>query len=436
MAGVSSKEARSRLEKATGVRVTGIWPWQTVVVPPNVYVVHTRQGHEEPVNIGLGISFRFNPFRDSFLFIPATIQTLLINADGICAERQGILLQAYVQWIVDDIRVAYRRLDFSDPEDPMHFVNVQLREQAEAAMKDKLSTMRIDEVLADKRPIIEELTLRLREVSEGEKGSGGLGIKIVTVQIKETVVSSARVWNNLQRPFRAEQEKLARLAEIESERAIRIRELAEEKEAELARLEVEEEMSKARHGKDIERFNREQEEKVRRQELDHALERKRLEENVATEAVRLETEQQRQLQEIKLELERAQTKLKQLEELVKIEEAETRLERARIERQILKDNLEHKARYERRSLDLDNEGKEQSIQNDLSPERIQSQLVDRLSEIASKLPQPQELSQVQISGQGNDHFLTSLSGMIASIKAIAGQLNDSPVKPEEPEALG
>src|SRR5208282_2724708 len=132
----------------------------------------------------------------------------------ICTERQGILVQAYVQWIVDDVGTAYKKLDFSDAEDPMRVVNVQLREQAEAAIKDKVATLAINEVLADKQPIIEELTTRLRTVAEG---SGGLGLKIVTVQIKEAVVSSTRLWENLQKPFRAERERLARMAELETE---------------------------------------------------------------------------------------------------------------------------------------------------------------------------------------------------------------------------
>jgi hypothetical protein len=83
----------------------------------------------------------------------------------------------------------------------MRVVNVQLREQAEAAIKDKVATMGIDEVLSDKQPIIEELTARLRSVAEGEGGSDkGLGLRIVAVQIKEAVVSSKRVWENLQKP--------------------------------------------------------------------------------------------------------------------------------------------------------------------------------------------------------------------------------------------
>jgi hypothetical protein len=34
------------------------------------------------------------------------------------------------------------------------------------------------------------------------------------VQIKEAVVSSTRLWENLQKPFRAERAKVARLAEV------------------------------------------------------------------------------------------------------------------------------------------------------------------------------------------------------------------------------
>ena len=94
--------------RAVDYRITGFWRWKTVLVPPNVYVVHTRRGHKKPLHIGLGESFGFNPFTDSFLVIPAAMQTIIINANCICRERQGILVQAYVQWIIEDIETAYR----------------------------------------------------------------------------------------------------------------------------------------------------------------------------------------------------------------------------------------------------------------------------------------------------------------------------------------
>src|SRR5687768_14690462 len=52
---------------AVDVRVTGWFRWKTVLVPPNAFVVHTRRGRAEPLHVGLGTSFRYNPATDSFL---------------------------------------------------------------------------------------------------------------------------------------------------------------------------------------------------------------------------------------------------------------------------------------------------------------------------------------------------------------------------------
>ncbi len=79
---------------AVEVRVTGRWRWKTVVVPPNAFVVHTRRGSRDALNVGLGISFRYNPYTDSFLVVPGAMQTILISAFCICKELQGLLVQA------------------------------------------------------------------------------------------------------------------------------------------------------------------------------------------------------------------------------------------------------------------------------------------------------------------------------------------------------
>src|SRR5437762_6914753 len=165
-----------RAPAAVGVRITGFGRWRTVVVPPNAFVVHTRRGRREPLHVGLGVSFRYHPATDSFLVVPGAMQTILISAHCICRELQGVLVQAYVQWIIQDFGTAYRKLDFTDPVDPMRLANLQLKEQAEAAIKDKVATIGVQDVLSDKQPIIEELTARLRAVAEGEGGSDtGLG---------------------------------------------------------------------------------------------------------------------------------------------------------------------------------------------------------------------------------------------------------------------
>ena len=87
---------------AVDVRITGLWRFKNVIVPPNAYVIHTRRDVDKPLHIGLGISFKYNPLKDSFLVVPATMQTIIISANCICRERQGILVQGYVQWIIED----------------------------------------------------------------------------------------------------------------------------------------------------------------------------------------------------------------------------------------------------------------------------------------------------------------------------------------------
>jgi regulator of protease activity HflC (stomatin/prohibitin superfamily) len=355
--------------RGADIRITGVLRWKTVIVPPNYYVVHTRRGHDEPVHMGLGTSFRFNPATDSFLVVPSAMQTIAINARCICKEKQGVLVQAYVQWIIDDIGTAYRKLDFSDDEDPMRVVNVQLREQAEAAIKDKVATMGVAEVLSDKQPIIEELTARLTEIVQGSEASGGLGLKIVTVQIKEAVVSSPRVWEALQRPFRAEQQRIARLAELENEAVV----------------------EKAGHAQELSRYAR---------ELEAQLERKQREVELAEHRAALEQK--------RMELEIAE-----LEAKLSLEAARSKLRMAELEAQIQVDDRAHAAAHAREALDLGNAERRREIENMVSRGRVDEKLLEVLPAVAEKLPSPEKL--VQISGDGGHIGLT---GLVAGVREV------------------
>jgi len=359
--------------QAVAVRVTGFGRWKTVLVPPNAFVVHTRRGREQPVHIGLGISFRYNPATDSYLIVPGTMQTILLNAYCICRELQGVVVQAYVQWIVQDIETAYRRLDFSDRTDPMRLVNLQLKEQAEAAIKDKVATMSVVEVLSDKQPIIEELTARLRAVAEG-----GLGLSIVTVQIKEAVVSSTALWENLQKPYRAEQSQIARLAELASEEIVSARRAQNEATA----------------------FDREAGEKLRRGEREQQDARTLARQQDETKVDALRLEQQRHAQEaeigrLRLELEHTLQQLKldyELAAMTAHAENENSIKLMQIERARMR----------------------QDIDNGQSPAAVHARLISALPEIVAKLPKPAELKTVNLNGADS----TTLAGVIAELTAV------------------
>ena len=290
------------------IRETGFWIWKRVIVPPNAYVIHTRTGHTDPVTLGLGVSFRYNPLTDAYLIVPAAMQTIGVVANCITKEKQGINILAYVQWQINDFSVAYRKLDFSDPRDPLGIVNAQLGEQAEAAIKDKISTMSVEEVLTDKAPVIEELTTRLKAVAErrkqGEDTDEGLGIKIITVQIREALVSSQTLWQHLQAPFRHQQEKTARISQLTMQSDIRKKELEthqtdETREAETA-VEIERikqrkatEAAELKASEELTRFNKDQE---------TVQEKTRLKEQ--TTSVEQESQQRLQIQAAQIEQER------------------------------------------------------------------------------------------------------------------------------------
>jgi flotillin len=404
-------------------RITGLWFWKAVVVQPSVYVVHTRRGHEQPIHMGLGVSFRYNTYRDAFLIIPAAVQTLLINARCICAERQGILVQGYVQWIIDDIGTAYRKLDFSDPEDPMRIVNVQLREQAEAAIKDKVATMSVDAVLSDKQPIIDELTHRLRMVAEGSRegnGTSGLGLKIVTVQIKEAVVSSTRLWENLQKPFRADREKLARMAELKAQEEVVSQELANREVRERAQMEVERQLLLVRDAQERETYDRGQAEKARRHQVEQEAEQRAIGERTATDKAKREAELALALHQMELEARRIAQELEAVRREAELDRVKAERERARSAAAVEVENLVHEGEAGRAERDLGLFQLRRRAENELSEGHVQSQLIARLPEIAASLPKPEELRAISIGP--NSGVAGSLVGFLASVLEVADGL--------------
>ncbi len=387
------------------VRISGMWRWKTVVVPPNAFVVHTRRGRAEPLHIGLGVSFRYNPASDSFLVIPGATQTILINAYCICQELQGVLVQGYVQWIIQDFAIAYRKLDFSDAEDPMRLVNLQLKEQAEAAIKDKVSTMGVRDVLSDKQPIIEELTARLRAVAEGAGDADqGLGLRIVTVQIKEAVVSSSRLWENLQKPYRSEQARIARLAELQAEEAISEREMAAARVKETRRIENERELAELRARNEGSRFDTETTERLRRAKREHdsARDVAELENETALQAFRLERERSAE------EAETARLRIAAEQERARLTtEGELELAAAH-----------GRSAHELELLALERDRQRETMANEQTAANIQARLVRSLPEIVERLPKPDELRSVTVGG--NDS--TTLAGLVAELSAVLAAL--------------
>ncbi len=478
------------------IRETGFWLWRRMIVPPNVYVVHTRINRKEPVTMGLGISFRYIPAKDSFQVIPASIQTIGVVANCISREKQGINVLAYVQWQIEDISVAYRKIDFSDRRDPLAIVNAQLREQAEAAIKDKIATMSVEEVLTDKAPIISELTTRLKAVTEEQQSDGktryeGLGIMIITVQIREAIVCSQTLWKDLQSPFRYQQAKAARISYLESQDEINIKELETRRQVEIREAETNVEIERIKQKKETEaqelRLN---EESARCQQMQNSRQQVlRLEEK--TQVAEIESRERLLAKDQELQLKR-ELEVLQNQDRKDAEEASLGLEAQKRSISFATEQAAHKSAEDTRLLLRTIELKQQEIlaENDLKKTQLEFQgivqavndrlqaasleanlarermsrgfelemaekrnlaanlqeeagvridrqrreienligdkllvneLIERLPEIASALPKPDELKIIQ-TGDGKADFTETLAAFISKMLAVCTTL--------------
>ncbi len=444
---VKSSEELLLEKEPINVRETGFWFWKRIIIPPNAYVVHTRMRKKEPVTIGMGISFRYNPYTDAFLVVPAAMQTIGVVANCISKEKQGINVLAYVQWQIDEFSIAYRKLDFSESRDPLGIVNAQLSEQAEAAIKDKVSTMSVEEVLTDKAPVIEELTNRLKEVAEGgslgEVVDEGLGIKIVTVQIREALVSSTRLWQDLQAPFRNEKMKASRISYLDTQNEITRKELDSEKFIETKKAETRVEIEQIKQTKETEAHELRVNEESTRYNLEQELLRKKikLEVDTATHKKSLEVEEALQAltEEDKLADEKVKSKLNRMAIDLPLKEKEAELNRLVQEYADTLERMKHEAQLsisrEENNMKIqfqeaENKLKINKLQNEaevyryelesknlMNDKALMDQFIEQLPELAESMPEITDLKVFQSGGK--EGAIETLSPFIAKMMAMA-----------------
>jgi len=278
--------------------------------------------------------------------------------------------------------------------------------------------MGIDDVLADKQPIIEELTTRLQSVAEGSSGHGGLGLKIVTVQIQEAVVSSTNVWENLQKPFRAERQQVARMAELKSQRAISMREREMRQAEESEELQSQGQIATLRDKQEQESYDREKNEAARRHEMDQQMQRKANEEQSATLMADREEKLKLAIQEVAVNKERIAHQIADLKRQKELELVRGNLAEEQLEHELRLADRRHDMQSQCRGRDIQLQSQEQDVANNLSGEKLQSQLIEQLPVIAKALPQPSELRTVQISPDGQPSSSAALTGLIAGIMGV------------------
>jgi len=409
------------------VRETGFWRWKRVIVPPNAYVVHTRMGRDAPMTLGLGKSFRYNPETDAYLLVPAAMQTIGIVAKSITKEKQGINILAYLQWQINDFSIAYQKLDFSDSRYPLGIVNAQLAEQAEATIKDKIATMSVEEVLTDKAPIIQELTKRLEAVTEGAGGTQeGLGIKIVTVQIREALVSSQKLWQDLQAPFRHQQEKMARISQLMMQNEVQQKELESRQLRETREAETLAAIEHVKHEKTLEKAKLENEANNKQKTLQTEQALHATTEESRFNDAKMQAEQQRLEQETILKKQAAEFNLviQEQDDLLEAKALEARLTRQRQTHQaeMALEEASHQLKMAQREKEVEIARLEQENRNLINESDLLRRFIDKSVEIAAEMPDIQELKVLQTGNETFDAFSAFVAKMLAVAESLGIEL--------------
>src|SRR3989339_433398 len=145
-----------------------------VTIAPNEYVVHTRLGKIK--NQGLGKTFLLYPFIDSYIKFSITPRKINFYADNITLEKQGVGIDGFLIWSIDDGEKAYKKIGDSDSTS-LDSLSLQLIDIAVSIARNAISNMILDEVLKNREVLVEKLSLQLSNVIVD------WGLKIETIEI-------------------------------------------------------------------------------------------------------------------------------------------------------------------------------------------------------------------------------------------------------------
>lgn len=206
-----------------------------VAASPAEYLVIFRRG--APRLAGRGATAFCVPLLDKAVLVPSTAHQLEFSADQITAENQGIQVDGFAIWRIEDPVKACTAFPFH-AEDPIEQIHQMLRSLVESAIRHQIAKMTIEDALRKRGSII----LALKQ--ETDYVTSGWGISLDTIEIRTVKILSKQLFENLQARFRETARLEAETAELETSRKISEKRMAEREaiaalEQEAHRVEIE-----------------------------------------------------------------------------------------------------------------------------------------------------------------------------------------------------
>lgn len=265
------------------------WGW--IAAKPSEFLIRMRGGRV--VSSGQGATVFKWPW-DSVAIVPTTVQRLHFVADQITREKVGVRVTGIAVYRIAEPLIAFRMLNFSYPERAQEKLGEMMEEMCTGASRRLVANLTIEQCLTERKAAL--ATELIREIAPVVEGTGrvedaterGWGLVVDTIEIQDVRVLSAQVFANMQAPYRHEQERVAREAELAKLRLIKADETATEREVELTRVAA---------ATEVRRQKQQADEEAKREKLlsDARVEEQRVGHERATRQAQLTTEREYQL---------------------------------------------------------------------------------------------------------------------------------------------
>ena len=190
-----------------------------IVANPAEFLIHQRFGKIR--HQGRGISVFCLPVIDRYYRIPSSTHGLTFAADQITAENQGVEVSGFAIWKISDPEKTSQNFDFTDVNQAVQTIAVNLKDVVESAIRHQVAKMTIEDVLRKRGSIILELKQELAYIAEQ------WGLTIETIEIKNVRIMSAQLFANMQARFRDEVRLTSETSGLETEREIAERRAAQ-----------------------------------------------------------------------------------------------------------------------------------------------------------------------------------------------------------------
>lgn len=230
-----------------------------VSVRPDEYVIHYGRGGRVK-HCGRGISFFCWP-GETYIAVPSTLRDVNFCADQITKEKQGVRVQGFMAYRIDDFEKAYQTLDLRsrsakvllsaesnvtnneyasknrettfklDPNDALAKTDLVLRRLAESVVRHEVSNKTVEEMISEREAVIESMKDQIAPTV------ARWGLVVETIEFTEVWIRSKSLFENLQAEYRNEMRLKAEQSTAATEQDIAESRLASEKE--IARISAE-----------------------------------------------------------------------------------------------------------------------------------------------------------------------------------------------------